>query len=240
MNPLHKTDTKRPAAIFRTVTLALMLLVLAACGSDEGTSLAEIATRAAATATASAVNVGDVETAIPAYCNDNPDRCIRVGDPNAPVKVVELSDYGCPHCKTFNENIAPVVKQLYVESGQAEYIVIPANILTQFQTFDSAVATLCAIEQDAGDAYHTLLFGYQDGGPQSRADHLEIAETLSLNEGDFRRCLNDGQKRVDVTANNEFGIQMGANSTPTVWVNGNKISPTLDAVGQAIELAASG
>ncbi len=59
------------------------------------------------------------------YCHDNPDNCIFKGSADAPVSIVEISDYGCSHCRDFNLETAGLIDDLYVNPGDVQWITLP-------------------------------------------------------------------------------------------------------------------
>jgi protein-disulfide isomerase len=205
------------------VILLVAFVILATRGSGEGETLADIATRQSATATAAAELLSSAETELPAYCDANPNRCIRTGSADAPVKIFEVSDYGCGHCKTFNQVNAPIIEERYVDTGQVEFIILPSSLIGG-QTMDSAAAVLCAADQGQGAAYHHQIFEYQDGRVPTRQDQLELADRLNLDSDAFGQCLrgNDALRAAQETT--AFIQQLGANSTPTFWINGERIA----------------
>ena len=67
------------------------------------------------------------------YCNNNPDNCVVLGNEDAEVTVVEVSDYGCSHCRDFNLETAPILEAQYVETDQVKWIVVPfAFVITSY------------------------------------------------------------------------------------------------------------
>jgi protein-disulfide isomerase len=63
--------------------------------------------------------------ALAEYCGTNEENCVSKGSAQAPVTIVEVSDYGCGHCRNFNLETAGALDSQYVEAGQIRWIVLP-------------------------------------------------------------------------------------------------------------------
>lgn len=221
---------------------ALLLIILVlwlARGEGGGVELSDLATRQSATATAAVEQAQAPATELPAYCERYPDRCVREGSADAPVTMFEISDYGCSHCKNYNLDNAPAIAERYIETGQLQLVILPSSLI-RGQTMDSAVATLCAADQGAGVVFHQQLFRYQAGRLPDEADQIELAQELGLDEQAFRQCLRDPAKLRAAQDTTTFIQGLGVDSTPTFFVNGEKISGNnMAAIEQAIRSSAT-
>jgi protein-disulfide isomerase len=63
--------------------------------------------------------------ALPDYCQTYPDRCVSSGTEDAPVTILEVFDFGCPHCRDFHEGTWPLLEQSYVAQAQVNWVVFP-------------------------------------------------------------------------------------------------------------------
>jgi len=153
------------------------------------------------------------------YCQENPDRCVSKGDDNAPVTIVEVSDYGCSHCKNFNVETAGLLQDLYVTPGQVKWVVLPFALGPQ--TAPASAAAMCAAEQDSFFDYHHRLFELQ-GDPQfmTTASFRQVGDELNLDMEEFNTCLEDGQNINTIQQNIDAATAVGVNSTPSFFVNG--------------------
>lgn len=159
------------------------------------------------------------------YCQDNPDRCIVKGQADAPVTIVEVSDYACPACQSFNLETAGLLEEAYVETGQVRWITVPyARAVVKAQSGPAAEASFCADEQDRFFDFHKWLFERQaDPTTLTRNGYLTAAEQLNLNVNDFTSCLNgNGYGRI-LDANIEAATLAGVRATPTFFINGIKL-----------------
>ena len=165
------------------------------------------------------VAVGDVNR----YCEDFPERCVVSGNLESDVTLVEIADYGCPHCAAFNATTAPVLQDEYLDD--IRWIVMPFALGDRTQP--SAAAVLCAAEQgsDLGLAFHEEVFLLQGTGAEHTADGFtSVAQRVEGMDVDtFDSCVADGRNMANVSLNQQAARQLGVNSTPTFFLNGSVI-----------------
>lgn len=141
----------------------------------------------------------------------------------AKVILTEYSDYQCPACAYFH----PIVKRLKTTFGEklnVEYKFFPLNS-HQYGAL-SARAAQAAGNQGKFLEMHNLLFENQDrwsssGNPQ--AIFVSYAKKLGLNVEQFKEDLNAAETQRTVMEEKEEGVEMGVDSTPTFFINGQKI-----------------
>lgn len=161
------------------------------------------------------------------YCAENPDNCVVKGNPEAPVTVVEVSDYGCPHCRNFNiGGTAEALDAAYVESDQVRWIVLPYALRAATQP--AAESALCAAEQDQFFPYHEQLFELQDSAVAlTREAYVQAAETVGLDMESFEECIDSNRYRSVVQRNMSVAAGAGVAATPTFFINGQKVEGNL-------------
>nr|WP_193433326.1 DsbA family protein [Virgibacillus necropolis] len=167
-----------------------------------------------------------------------------LGDPNAPVTVVEFGDFKCPACKVWGTNIFPQLVSDYVETGKVKFSFI--NVL--FHGEESKLASLAAesVYNQNPDAYwefHKALFKAQ---PSENHDSkwvttekiLEVASEIPTIDTSKLKSAIENQDAIDEVNKDakmvtDFGVQL----TPTIVVNGTVIEDPFDyeAIKQAIE-----
>jgi protein-disulfide isomerase len=153
------------------------------------------------------------------YCEENPDNCITKGSPDAPVTIVEVSDYGCGHCRDFNLTTAPLLEDLYVRSGQVQWVALPYALGDN--TAPAAEAAMCAADQDVFFEFHTRMFEIQSESQALTADGFrQAAEELDLDMDAFNACFGDGKYGRVVQDNVAAARRTGVDVTPTFFVNG--------------------
>ncbi|WP_420644395.1 DsbA family protein [Candidatus Leptofilum sp.] len=159
------------------------------------------------------------------FCNNNPDNCIVVGDADAEVAVVEVSDYGCSHCRDFNLETGPLLDAQYIEPGEVKWVVVPFALQNQagvFPTMPSAVAAMCANDQGAFADFHEALFALQGTASfNTEAGFLQAADSLEMDIDAFSSCLDDNPYADIILENVTMAQQAGVNSTPSFFIDGN-------------------
>jgi protein-disulfide isomerase len=152
----------------------------------------------------------------------------RVGNPDAPVVVVEYTDFQCPYCARHFQQTMPQIMENFVETGQVLYVFkdFPLTSLHP-QAVKAAEAARCARDQEAYLAMHDTLFTRQEEW-NGKSDAPELftgyAEELGLDVDTFTECLQSGQHEAAIMANLEEGIGFGVRGTPGFFINGHFIS----------------
>jgi protein-disulfide isomerase len=153
------------------------------------------------------------------YCDENSGNCLSSGPASAPVTVVEISDYGCGHCRDFNLDTASLLKAEYVETGRIRWLTVPFSLSAQ--TAPAAEAALCAAEQDAFEAFHQRMFEVQDDPTAlTPTAFLAAAANLGLNTETFNTCLTSNRYQGIVADNNRAATRAGVKATPSFFING--------------------
>jgi protein-disulfide isomerase len=142
-----------------------------------------------------------------------------LGPGNAPVTIVEFSDFQCPYCRQAQST----VKRLMAEyEGKIKLVFrdFPLrNIHPQAQK--AAEAAQCAAEQHKFWPYHDKLFT----STNLQMDELKkFAQELELNLEQFTTCLDSGKSAAGIDTDMQAGQQAGVNATPTFFVNGSPLS----------------
>lgn len=144
-----------------------------------------------------------------------------LGTPDAPVTIVEYSDYQCPHCQNFNLNVLPDVIKNYVTAGDVQHIHKNAAILGEESQW-AAMAALCAADQGHFWEYNELLFNRQQGqnqGAFSRDNLKQFAAELQLDTGQFNQCLDENKYAEKVVSETQEAQSRGMKGTPTFFIN---------------------
>lgn len=165
------------------------------------------------------------------------------GNPDAPVKVEEFSDYQCPYCKMWaTESEAEFVKT-YVETGKVYFTYTAFSFIGE-ESINAAQGAYCALDQGKFWQYHDILFANQgaseNGGFFNNTRLVKFAGKVGLDEATFKSCLESGKYKANVETDNNLATSKGVTSTPSFIVNGqlvsmDKLNSTVDAA-----LAAAG
>ena len=154
-----------------------------------------------------------------------------VGDPEAPLQVVEFSDFGCGYCKRFHTDVWPAIEERYVESGKIEWKHIPMILGIFGKNADEAAeAAECALEQDRFEAYEDRLFVDQSAW-KGVADPFPVLERFAAEEGldvdAWSACMASDRTVVRVEAGTKLSRQVGVRGTPTFFIVGVGAIPGL-------------
>jgi protein-disulfide isomerase len=179
------------------------------------------------------VVIDDITLPTPAYFAR--ESITALGNPNAPVKIVEFSDFECPYCAQFATQAWPQIRQVFVESGRVYWVFkdFPLDQLHPSARL-AAQAAHCAGEQDAYWEMHDALFQQQASwsGSANPGDNFKaLAGQLSLNQSDFDDCLDSGRHASTVAANVAVGQAAGMSGTPTFFFNGYPASGAIPFEG---------
>ena len=141
------------------------------------------------------------------------------GAPDAPVTIVEFSDFECPYCRRFFHDTLPALHRRYVDTGQVRMIFrdFPLDEIHP-NARKAAEAAECARDQGQFWEMHGLLFSHGVAGGVSQFKAL--AGELGLSGAQFDDCLDSGRKAPLVQADYEAGLAAGVRGTPGFVING--------------------
>jgi protein-disulfide isomerase len=174
-----------------------------------------------------------------------------MGDPNAPVVIDIFEDFQCSACVYYSEETERRIAETYVAGGQVHYVFHQYPFLDRAsvnkESQQAANASMCAMEQDKFWEYHDILFANWNGsnaGAFSDRRLVAFAETLELDVDLFTTCFEENRYRDEIQADFDLGTEMGVSGTPSVFVNGQQITPGrvpgFEDVQQAVEAALTG
>jgi len=169
------------------------------------------------------------------FCADNPNNCAVRGQADAPVTMVEVSDFGCVHCTDFHNNTAADLATQFLDTGTMRWIALPYALSTT--TVPAAAAALCAGEQDHYFEFADALFAIDPVEARiTAAGYRQAAETVGLDLDTFDSCMDDGRNLTIVNANREAARSNGVSGTPTFFLNDETFSGAqpLDVFAQTI------
>ncbi len=140
-----------------------------------------------------------------------------IGPDNAPIVIVEFSDFQCPFCKRFHDETYEQLLAAYPDKIRFVYRHLPLTSIHP-EAFPSAEASMCANEQNTFWEYHDKIFENQD--KLGRELYLQIASDLMLDTTAFEGCLNAGKYKDLIQQDSDFALNLGVQSTPTFFING--------------------
>jgi len=174
-----------------------------------------------------------------------------LGEKDAPVTIIEFSDFQCPFCRKFWTDTFEQLKTEYIDTGKVKLIYrdFPLESIHPMAQ-KSAEAAQCADEEGKFWEYHDKMYGEQnilDSGSKegpvkgtaqySEDDLKKWAKDLGLDSGKFDSCLDDGKYADEVAKDFQDGAQAGVQGTPSFFINGKQLSGAqpFSAFKQAID-----
>jgi protein-disulfide isomerase len=140
-----------------------------------------------------------------------------IGPEEAPITIVEFSDYACPYCRRFHMETFQALLDAYPDQIRFVYRDFP--VVGGGETgYLAAQAANCALEQDKFWEYHDALFQGDYG--HGRDAYLSLAEDLGLDVSSFETCLDEQTYAQEVQNDLQAGRELGVNGTPTFFING--------------------
>jgi protein-disulfide isomerase len=159
------------------------------------------------------------------------------GDPDAPVTIVEWSDYECPFCARFFDQTLGQIDEKYIKTGKVKLVYRDFPLSFHPQAQKAAEAAECAGEQGKYFEMHDELFksGVQGGVPSFKG----YAKTIGLDSTEFDTCLDSGSMAAEVQKDFQDGQRAGVQGTPGFIINGVLVSGAqpFSAFEQVIEAA---
>lgn len=151
---------------------------------------------------------------------------MSLGDPKAPVRVVEYLSLTCPHCAHFNEETWPAFKARYVDTGRVYYTV------RELLTSPAQVAAAGFLMARCGDGskYFTIVDQVFRSQPRWTSGNikpvfLEIAKANGFTEAQFEACLTDPKAQEALNARLKYAQDVDhVTGTPTFFVNGKELA----------------
>lgn len=164
------------------------------------------------------------ETRIFVSLSDDPVK----GNPNAPVTIVEFSDFQCPFCARFFAQTLPQIQQDYIDSGKVKLVFRDFPIESIHANARAAsFAAECADDQGKFWQYHDKLFeGQTQWARLSASDAAntfkQYAIELGLNSDSFNSCFNSPKHLDEVNEDFQNGANYGVTGTPAFFIGNDK------------------
>lgn len=206
------------------VLVALGLLFLPGCGGAGGDADPETAAASPDQSMAAAVlDEGAVRFRPAAQEVPLEELGFDYGSEDAPIRVVELSDYGCGYCRRFHTETFPTLLKDHIETGRVhwKYVTFASGM---FQNgMSAAFAAECAGEQGRFERFNDLLYERQAdwknlGDPFPVYD--ELARDAGADIGELHACIEEERPKARVRSGIVMGRNLGLRGTPAFLVNG--------------------
>jgi protein-disulfide isomerase len=150
-----------------------------------------------------------------------------IGRPDAPLVMVEYSDYQCPFCRQYHVSTFDEIKKNYVDSGRVRYINRDFPLAFHENARRAAIAARCAGEQGRfWELRHAMIVNANQLGGQNISKY---ASDIKLEMSGFQTCLDSGRYTKEVDRDLEEGAQAGVSGTPS-FVVGRLVNGRLEGV----------
>lgn len=164
---------------------------------------------------------------------------LAIGEADAPVTVVEYSDFSCSHCKTLAATMIDLVEK-YARDGRLRVVYKPVAFVNPPYSRPAAQAAICAAEQGMGWQMMDHIWGLNSPTVYSLNNFITIDESIGLDIDQFKQCYSASDTRRAVDGVLDETQAKGIAGTPTVFVNGvlvdySQAASIGEAVAQAVE-----
>lgn len=208
--------------------------------AERRAAVIEATVEASGTAVA-AENAAQAEAAIPEEVkrydvpeDDDP----AFGSSSAPITIIEFSDYECPFCRRWHQEVWPQIQAKYGDKVRLVYRDFPLYNIHQ-NAGPAALAANCAGEQDRYWEFNERLFNTEELGP---AVYTNFAQEIKLDLDSFQQCIDEGRYNQEVEADYNYASELGVRSTPTFFINGLAVvgAQPFEVFDQVINMELSG
>ncbi|MBI5185258.1 MAG: DsbA family protein [Nitrospinae bacterium] len=137
-----------------------------------------------------------------------------LGRKDAPLTLMDFSDFQCPFCGRFQKDTLPKIKEKYIDTGKVKYVFRDFPLLKMHpQALKASEAVRCAGDQDGYWKMHNLIF--QNQRKVDKDDLKGYAKELGLDAKKFEDCLDKGKYEEKVKKDIEAGEKAGVQGTPS-------------------------
>jgi protein-disulfide isomerase len=231
MSMSELTITKR--RLLSGIAMAGAVAALSACSDEKSASAEQPVPAVSNETTASTTSVempkADRDIDMEAALKPGPLKEMTLGDPNAPVKIIEYMSMTCPHCAHFHETTFDAIKTKYVDSGKVYFVLREFPFPQDTASLAAFMLARCTTE-DKFFPFVSMFLKQQrawaapDNG-DVRGAMLQLSKLGGFTQETFDACLTNAKLAGDVSATRDRGAEeFGVNSTPTFLINGKAYS----------------
>jgi protein-disulfide isomerase len=150
---------------------------------------------------------------------------MALGPAKAPVTITEYASMSCPHCAAFEENVFPMLRSKYIDTGKVRFVFreFPIDI----KAAAASMLARCIANDDAGKFFGAIdtLFKQQDRLMTDTKDTLKlIGKQGGLSEQAVETCAKDQTLLDKLSADQKFAYEvLKVDATPTFFINGERL-----------------
>jgi protein-disulfide isomerase len=153
-----------------------------------------------------------------------------LGNPNAPVTIIEYGDYQCTFCIRYFATVQPMIQSQFIDTGKAKMVFRDFPFIGP-ESLAAANAAQCAEDQGKFWTYHDALYAAkvtdasqvadsENDGFLSTTELVKLANQVGLDVPSFTSCLNGSKDANYINSERSAAVAAGIESTPTTIVNG--------------------
>jgi protein-disulfide isomerase len=147
---------------------------------------------------------------------------MALGKDKAPITIVEYSSLTCPHCAAFEENVFPMLRSRYIDTGKVRFV--SREFPLEMRAAAASMLARCIAANDAPRYFDalTMLFKQQDAVIEHTAETLkDIGAHFGMSEQDVDACEKNQEQLDKISADQKFAFeQLKVDATPTFFING--------------------
>ena len=152
-----------------------------------------------------------------------------IGNPDAPITIIEFSDFQCPFCARFHVQTLPSIMNEYIEQGKVKLVFRDFPIQNIHpNALPASVAAECANDQGKFKEMHDVLFDNQSQWSKQETSSVlstfvQYASNMQLDEEEFASCLTSEKHIDEIRKDLEDGRDYGISGTPGFFVGNDQI-----------------
>ena len=152
-----------------------------------------------------------------------------IGDPNAPITIIEFSDFQCPFCARFHVQTLPSIYEEYIDQGKVKLVFRDFPIQSIHpNALPASIAAECANDQGKFKEMHDKLFENQNDWNKQETTvalsmFIQYADAIEIEKNEFESCLTSGKHINDIRKDLDDGREYGVTGTPGFFVGNDEI-----------------
>jgi protein-disulfide isomerase len=154
---------------------------------------------------------------------------MALGSAKAPVTVVEYSSLSCPHCADFSENVFPMVRSKYIDTGKVRFV--SREFPLEIKAAGAAMLARCAANGDASKYFEAtaMLFKQQQALLEHTTDTLKVVGAkFGMSEDAVEACVKHNGLLDKLKADYDFAYDtLKVDATPTFFINGERVKGSM-------------
>ena len=146
------------------------------------------------------------------------------GSADAPVTIIEFSDFECPFCERFYTQTLPSITSEYIDTGKVKLIYKQFPLGFHQNAQKAAEATECAGEVGGNDAFYAMHDAIFEGGTNTLSvdKYKKYASNMGIDTASFNTCLDSGKYAQATQDDLKYGSSKGVRGTPAFFIGNDE------------------